>query len=106
MAKEYIERSEFREVLKKSHEAHANNSREASLLDRDIRLLNEQPAADVVEVKHGEWEKCENDGYEWFQCSRCQNRPLNDYNERPVFSDYCPNCGSDMRERRDDDATC
>ena len=50
MAKEYIERNEFREVLRKSHEAHTNNSREASLLDRDIRLLNEQPAADVVEV--------------------------------------------------------
>jgi hypothetical protein len=45
---EYIEREAFLEVLMKSHKAHANNSREESLLSRDIRLLNEQPAADVV----------------------------------------------------------
>ena len=50
MAKEYIEREAFREVLRRSHESHASNSWEEVLLDRDIRLLNEQPAADVVEV--------------------------------------------------------
>ena len=47
---EYVEKEAFREVLRKSHEAHASNSREEVLLDRDIRLLNEQPASDVVEA--------------------------------------------------------
>lgn len=51
---------------------------------------------DTSPVVHGRWEKCENDGFEWYQCSICQNRPLNDHNERPALSDYCPNCGAKM----------
>ena len=47
---EYIEREALIDVLAVSHAHHANSNREAALLDRDIRLVREQPAADVVEV--------------------------------------------------------
>ena len=47
---DYIDREAFRAVLQKSHRYHAGNCREVSLLSRDIRLLNEQPAADVAPV--------------------------------------------------------
>lgn len=47
---DYIDREAFRAVLQKSHRYHAGNCREVSLLSRDIRLLNEHPAADVSPV--------------------------------------------------------
>ena len=47
---EYIEREALLENLRNSHRYHAGNSREESLLYRDIRIVNEQPAADVVPV--------------------------------------------------------
>ena len=54
---EYIERESLIEVLRKSHSYHARTSRDYSLLGRDIRLVKEQPAADVVEVVHGDAER-------------------------------------------------
>lgn len=47
---EYIDRQAVLENLRKSHRYHARNSREESLLCRDIRIVNEQPAIDAVEV--------------------------------------------------------
>lgn len=50
------------------------------------------PSANVIEVKHGEWnlqEINEDHEYEWF-CSECKKR--ND-----VKTNFCPNCGADMR---------
>ena len=44
-----------------------------------------QPTADVVEVKHGEWD---NNG-DFYQCSNCSN--FTNYNY-----DYCPYCGAKM----------
>jgi hypothetical protein len=57
--------------------------------------------ADVVEVRHGEWEeiKC---GYEifdyYFKCSNCGNTtPPKAF---PIAPDYCPNCGAKMDGER------
>lgn len=53
------------------------------------------PAADVVEVVHGEWvEK----GYKGIitYCSECLHRaPINNHQEL-MLSNYCPNCGAKM----------
>lgn len=89
---EYIEREAFREVLKKSHKAHASNSREESLLDRDIRLLNEQPSVDVAKVRHGRWL------YEpKFGSTRPYYCSLPDCGASyPGKFSYCPNCGAKM----------
>lgn len=71
---------------------------------RDLMLLNfeqyvdMQPAADVVEVKHGKWKKptlnleCFADGY--VICSEC-NVMLPNITEIPEYY-YCPNCGAKM----------
>lgn len=59
-----------------------------------IKIINEQPTADVVGVKHGKWNiNC--DGY-YPYCSECGYEP-----ERPCFhkdnrTPYCPNCGAKM----------
>lgn len=34
----------------------------------------------------------------WYECSECGSKPPNDmYGHSNYLSDYCPNCGADMR---------
>lgn len=64
--------------------------------------LNRVPTADVVEVRHGEWEQ---DGqYKW-RCSVCQARNCYAYawdddtmDYTKLQDNYCPKCGADMRK--------
>lgn len=49
-------------------------------------------------VVHGEWTKQVEDDHYWYECSECggvvpRTRYGNDW-----YSDYCPNCGADMRD--------
>ena len=59
------------------------------------QLIDEQPTADLVEVKHGEWIWSE---HKQRVCSNCQC-PVgfvpkdNGWHE----ANYCPNCGADMK---------
>lgn len=67
------------------------NYTKVSLLFNDLqKVIDSQPTADVVEVVHGEWAKiC----WKAFRCSECKK--ISEY-----YTDFCPNCGADMRERR------
>lgn len=60
-----------------------------------LKIVNEQPTADVVERKHGEWIACQDGKY---HCSRCDDVAPKGYRWN-----YCANCGADMRERREDE---
>ncbi len=51
------------------------------------------PTADVVERKRGEWVSLNG----WITCSECGCEPPNETN---IESDFCPNCGADMRSKR------
>lgn len=64
-------------------------------------IVNHMPSADVVEVKHGEWiEK-----YGVYKCSCCNENSLivcdQDKETFEYLSDFCPNCGADMREGKE-----
>ena len=48
---ELIKKTELIEALVLSHTAHANNSREASLLNRDVRIVMEQPVTTEAEIR-------------------------------------------------------
>jgi hypothetical protein len=50
-----------------------------------MRLIDETPTADVVEVKHGRW--ISHEGYE--ECDLCHTKSVYAHN-------YCPNCGAKM----------
>lgn len=54
------------------------------------KLVDDEPTADVQEVKHGEWENQE-PGYRVadFMCSVC-------HSESDKLFDYCPDCGARM----------
>lgn len=67
----------------------------------DVGDILEAPAVDAVEVVHGRWENavCGSCGFDL----RCLTDGENDL-EQWVWDegfDYCPNCGADMRERKD-----
>lgn len=53
-----------------------------------LQALEQEPAADVVEVRHGKWEKLK-DGYWCSNCCILEKDLKQEYN-------YCPNCGAKM----------
>ena len=53
--------------------------------ERAIEALRAIPAADVEEVKHGEWLE----GNKWQPCSECHRRGKKSWK-------YCPSCGAKM----------
>lgn len=91
MAKEYIERDSLIEL--------ANNRVDGVIDANDIAMF---PAADVVEVVHGRWEYLQDD--EW-RCSNCHTVFNTQGQWMPMTDNFCSECGADMRERRDNNAT-
>lgn len=57
----------------------------------DIELIEKLPAADVAEVKHGQWIKSETEGETLSRCSEC-GYPVSHW----YTTNYCPNCGARM----------
>ena len=86
------------DILRKSHESHATNSREESLLDRDIRLIKEQAKYHPVIIEerpHGEW--IYKGGKYW--CSSCGEKAIYHSHVKeplPHLTNFCPNCGASM----------
>lgn len=61
-------------------------------------VIDRQPTIEP-ERKKGKWIKVDNGYSYWYECSECGCEPLRSkWNGREVFSDFCPNCGADMRE--------
>jgi uncharacterized paraquat-inducible protein A len=102
--------AEYREQVK--------HLREWTVLDiqnhpaHTIRMM--QAAADTIEkldavpVVHGRWihrkYDASDDSDEYYYCSKCHEIALSEFGRYTyVRSDYCPNCGADMRERKDGD---
>ena len=57
-----------------------------------LELIEKQPTADVVEVKHGEWIE---DGYQDYPCVCSVCGIAQDIKAKFLFS-FCPNCGARM----------
>ena len=60
--------------------------------------ITDAPTVDAVPVVHGRWIETE----EGTICSECNKHPFEDgeYAIANYKSNYCPNCGADMRERK------
>lgn len=68
-------------------------------IERATKVLESLPAADVEPVRHGRWIYREfDDEYGWrqeYECSKCGKYSYFD-------TDFCPNCGADMRGINDE----
>ena len=67
-------------------------------------VVEDAPTIDAVEVVHANWIE---DGYYGnpFVCSHCGSEGCysGDFNNKQYYyTNYCPSCGADMRERKDD----
>lgn len=71
---------------------------------KGVAILNQFPAADVVEVRHGRWHRFSKGSGSYngviilsdaFQCTVCKESFWNK-------SNYCPNCGAVMDGGQDD----
>lgn len=72
----------------------------ANYADAVLFQIQQAPAADVVEVKHGRWEKSEDDycGLNIIQCSLCREEWCFECDDdvKDMNYHYCPNCGAKM----------
>ena len=57
-----------------------------------LDAVEDAPAADVRPVARGEWLRTPTF---WAYCSACGEEPPEETN---ITTNYCPNCGADMRE--------
>lgn len=89
---EYIEREALLKILKirikGQHQIYDTANMILSLVED---YVNEIPAADVVDVRHGEWIN----GVTGYTCSVC------DKQEPTKRFLYCPNCGAKMDGKDD-----
>ena len=60
------------------------------------QAINIIATADVVEVRHGEWAKKQEDLFWWLECSVCGEIPPKNRYGYYWQSEYCPNCGAKM----------
>ena len=84
--------------LKNAHCAECNVVRQiqcSACWVNDVLELLEGEDVDAVEVVHGRWLYSEEN--ECLICSNCEMSALNNYRGNSAHSDYCPNCGADMR---------
>ena len=82
---DYIKREALRDAL---YDADA-------ITMNGVKILNQFPSSDVEPVKHGRWLCVDTDTEQFFLCNRCKKK---EYWE----SNYCPNCGADMRGTNDE----
>ena len=115
--KEYIERGEIVRHIRRIYDELSNayvSPNGGSCAEREKASLNGAltvalvvetaakaiPAADVVEVRHGEWYDSE---YEYLKCSVCGEAVYVGFDvtaeedlQKQLWTNYCPHCGAKM----------
>ena len=67
-----------------------------------MQKIFELPSADVVEVKHGKWaEAHDTSGHDYQRCTACGVYIEDIFFANDYSVNFCPQCGADMRERRE-----
>lgn len=96
----YISRKQTEDAIRKYADQKYSNGEQIEYVNgilKSISVINEQPAADVTEIRHGTWikEKEYENGKIDYRCSAC------DYDDTfaetmLVFHKYCNYCGAIM----------
>lgn len=91
---EYIELDKILDCLAKDYIERTDN--EEALICNVWDKIKKIPTADVVEVRHGEFVRKEDDACWWLECSLCSEPPPKNRYGFYYQSEYCPNCGAKM----------
>ena len=100
---DYIKREDaIKELQEEWEEAMVEGINASEILSDSEDAIYRVPSADVVERKRGHWINVRQEGAcSWTgECSCCHDR--NDI-PPPILAHFCPNCGADMGERKDND---
>ena len=97
--KEYIERERLKEAF--NADLQTLQSLDEHTMNLILIEIDEAPAADVAEVRHGRWEKHpqSNEDDPVYTCSLCK---LNVSGFEKRWIKYCPNCGALMDGKEDE----
>lgn len=101
MAKKYIDAGSAKSVIKKVCETYniAFENGHGGFGDMLVKAIDDMPAADVQEVRHGKWIDTEpkydyeNHCAAHYQCSECGRRT--GIKQTRTYK-YCPRCGARM----------
>lgn len=68
-----------------------------------MEYIENMTPVEEKEVVHGEWKKVGSGSlYDTYECTNCHCPPkwdcLGDNRWKIAFTDFCPNCGADMRK--------
>ena len=88
---EYIEREAYYQQI--DNLSKGKHGVYCAAINDCMNALDEQPAADVAEVKHGYWEEVQG---QCFRCSECHRGAVVDIFNRFVLTKHCHNCGAKM----------
>lgn len=99
----YIDADKIVNGLREAVERMRPNDNTKEIIDIFCEGLQNEPAADIEEVKHGEWIPVQYTyfGLKRYECSECKD---DEYWQKRYIEHkekYCPNCGAKMDERRD-----
>lgn len=91
-----------REALIDDIDAAMENSGMGYVIGQTLkRYVKRQPAVDAVEVVHAKWEQCFEDYRKQIEGDKCSACGFEHYGTSIRNYKYCPNCGADMRERKE-----
>lgn len=93
--KEYIERDSIYRRVKERTNPYGKPTLDYKSGVKVLNMIKQEPAADVVEVRHGEWIKAGVGITERIVCSACNSSK--GYFGRPPF---CNQCGAKMDGKR------
>lgn len=95
----YIDAEKLKDSIDSQTDSIFNWDKTTEELYHDLcELVDDEPTADVQEVKHGEWLKPSNspiDNRQWI-CSECKGLVETAYHCEHCYYNYCPNCGARM----------
>ena len=90
---EYIDREAVMKTAKNGN--HSDFGRSMADLTSLREVLEDTPAADVIEVVHSKWIRDSLTGH--ISCSNCKMTAPGDCELEDFYeSDFCPNCGAKM----------
>lgn len=102
-----IDENKLKIAIWKSYEPYQHDH--ATTISRIANVIDEQPTVEAVSVVHGEWETCEHKlNHEvHVRCSVCGASGTIDMamflgDVEVTMNNFCPNCGADMRGKKNE----